>query len=787
EPWLAWIVSAWMAGIALASMRPCLGWITLRRLRRVGRMAVPDHIADLLQALARQLRVRQAVEVALSSLVEVPVAIGWLRPLVLLPASAVVGLTPAQLQAVLAHELAHIRRHDFLVNVLQTIFETLFFHHPAVWWVSSRLRQEREHCCDDLALELCPDRKEYARMLLSLEELRTVIPALSIRGGALSDRVRRILGSPRPDRGAARSASAGLVILAMGIALWLRPSASVGQTASEFTPKANPPADIKVGFTDKLDLILTDVAAEKVAPQKGRLTGRFVFDDAHRAQNPAATGTLKGSVACNSCHADVHHAGIPDLSGPVPRSSACSSCHANVREQVGKGFGLPNVVIYLTSPMPVVPEDEAESLPAAKLQFVEGKFEPHVQAFRTSQPLVIENRGNEAVDFGAQPAKSEAFRQLLPAGKRMALTFVEERFPVKIASNLAEVSAYVLPRDNPWFAVSGADGSFTIDNLPPGKWRFQIWHELELQRNLPQQGQLTLDIKAGENSLGEFSLQPRTTAQQYKWQVQTGLTEKNRPRATFTDDSPPKKANWLRPDPYPGLGFDRAQGDGWMYVRIAGDAEAAAEAGLDQQVQHFAQTTAKLIEASIQADSVQGKTTPESRKEWWNRGRALVREQITAQQDQRIQQLILQRLTYHAFLREDVARQLELTDEQKNRIQAAIEVLELEALQRQNDLEIRLEKLRSALGPENRDLIEAGVKRLKDKSAPSARASFRDVWRKIHDILLPAQHATFDALRGPMPESARKALQLYLSEPPAPLFPRRPNPIDIDDDPKRPQ
>ena len=87
--------------------------------------------------------------------------VGWLRPAILLPASALAGLTTQQLEAIIAHELAHIRRHDYLINLLQAVIETLFFYYPAVWWVSRQIRQEREHCCDDLAVAVCGDAFAY--------------------------------------------------------------------------------------------------------------------------------------------------------------------------------------------------------------------------------------------------------------------------------------------------------------------------------------------------------------------------------------------------------------------------------------------------------------------------------------------------------------------------------------------------------------------------------------------------------------------------------------------------
>ena len=125
-----------------------------------------------------------------------------MKPVVLLPASALAGLTPQQLEAILAHELAHIRRHDYLVNLLQTLVETLLFYHPAVWWLSRRIRIERENCCDDLAVSLCGDPCTYARALADLEALRGPARSLAMaaNGGSLLQRVRRLLGAPTSRR-----------------------------------------------------------------------------------------------------------------------------------------------------------------------------------------------------------------------------------------------------------------------------------------------------------------------------------------------------------------------------------------------------------------------------------------------------------------------------------------------------------------------------------------------------------------------------------------------------------
>ena len=154
-----------------------------------------------------------------STRVDVPTVIGWLTPVVLLPASALAGLTPQQIEAILAHELAHIRRHDYLVNLLQTLVETLLFYHPAVWWLSRRIRVERENCCDDLAVSLCGDPVAYAAALADLEELRSSnrTLALAATGGSLLQRVRRLLGAPSHAGRAPGWLAAGLAVMVLSV------------------------------------------------------------------------------------------------------------------------------------------------------------------------------------------------------------------------------------------------------------------------------------------------------------------------------------------------------------------------------------------------------------------------------------------------------------------------------------------------------------------------------------------------------------------------------------------
>ncbi|MDB5345045.1 MAG: TonB domain/peptidase domain protein [Schlesneria sp.] len=194
RPWMAWIVAAWGSGVALCSARPLLGWHTLQRLRRVGISPVSDEVLASMRRVSERLGVRRVVRVFQSTVAQVPVVVGYMRPVILLPLSLITSIPATQLEAILAHELAHVGRHDFVVNLLQTLVETLFFYHPAVWWLSRQIRVEREHCCDDLVVKLFGNRVEYGRALVAVEELRGRKTALALGAsdGSLLSRVRRI-------------------------------------------------------------------------------------------------------------------------------------------------------------------------------------------------------------------------------------------------------------------------------------------------------------------------------------------------------------------------------------------------------------------------------------------------------------------------------------------------------------------------------------------------------------------------------------------------------------------
>ncbi len=198
---LPWLVTAWFSGVLVFSARLIGGWRLASRIRSAATRPASPEWQQALETLVRRMRTWRPVRVLISSFVEVPTVIGWLRPAILIPVSALTGLPPEHIAALLAHELAHIRRHDYVVNVLQSIAEALLFYHPAVWWVSGQIRAERELRCDDLAVAACGcDVLTYARALAEVESIRPAhaSAALAANGGSLSSRIGRLIGQPWP-------------------------------------------------------------------------------------------------------------------------------------------------------------------------------------------------------------------------------------------------------------------------------------------------------------------------------------------------------------------------------------------------------------------------------------------------------------------------------------------------------------------------------------------------------------------------------------------------------------
>ena len=262
EPWLPALVGLWLVGVAACALRALLQYVRIRRLCRLGAEPLPEWDARL-RALTRRFGVSRPVRLVRSALVQTPSLFGWIAPVIVLPASVLVGLTPQQIELVIAHELGHVRRWDYAVNLVQVVIETVLFYHPAVHWISREVRNEREACCDDLVLRLGADPVDYAQTLTNLEELRGVThaPALAASGGHLLGRIRRIVGA-EPRFGAPAFGAQAVLVAALAFAAVM----SVKPVAHDVLNLAVDPATMPATPTELASRVAGAVVERTFAP-----------------------------------------------------------------------------------------------------------------------------------------------------------------------------------------------------------------------------------------------------------------------------------------------------------------------------------------------------------------------------------------------------------------------------------------------------------------------------------------------------------------------------------------
>ena len=242
--YLRWLATLWIAGVLAFQLRGIAAWMGARRLRGTGVCAAPGPWRARLDRLAQRAQISRRVMLLESCLADVPVVIGYLRPAILLPVGLLAGLPAEQVEAILLHELAHIRRHDYLVNLLQMFVEGLLFYHPAVWWISAVVRAERENCCDDVVVATQGDAYTYASALTALEERRAVAgdAVLASTGGNLVKRIRRLLAQPEGPRAGLTPVFSAVILtvtLLGAMAAWQsRPLAAAPQASQ--TPQSAP-------------------------------------------------------------------------------------------------------------------------------------------------------------------------------------------------------------------------------------------------------------------------------------------------------------------------------------------------------------------------------------------------------------------------------------------------------------------------------------------------------------------------------------------------------------------
>ncbi|MBC7891716.1 MAG: M48 family metalloprotease [Sphingobacteriaceae bacterium] len=233
------LVLGWLAGVGVLAARLLGGWALVQRWARRSARPVAASWQTSLDQMRQSLGLQRAVSLLETARVSVPMTVGWLKPVVLLPLGLLSGLSPRQIEAILAHELAHVSRHDYLVNLIQSLADVLFFYHPALWWLSARVRAEREHCCDNVAVAVTGNRVALAQALAALETFRTVpMPALALAFGGrktpLLDRVRRVLGGVETHSAPRQNA------WVVGLCLLLAGGLAIGQSKQQPTPDVPP-------------------------------------------------------------------------------------------------------------------------------------------------------------------------------------------------------------------------------------------------------------------------------------------------------------------------------------------------------------------------------------------------------------------------------------------------------------------------------------------------------------------------------------------------------------------
>jgi TonB family protein len=357
--WLRiWALQLWSVGVLLFSVRLILGYKHAFTLRRRGSPS-GESITAVVARLTKIMGVRRRVRALMSSMVESPSVIGWLRPVILLPPAALMGLTSLQLESIIAHEIAHIRRYDYLVNMVQMLVETLLFYHPAVWWISKRIRVERELCCDDLAVRFCGNALRYAKALTRLEKLRLSAPnvAMASTGGPLLYRIQRLVGVRGKEHGPSRLPA----ILAIGIGVlclawnvtWVRgqdaPGVKVdlgGSSLIHRAPVRYPEAVQKQGITGTVQLEVKLDSAGNVSdarvlsgPEELRRTALESVLNWHFTSD-AARGTRQVGISFSNQGQQVQV-----REGQVPRAQTVPTLEAPVALLTPEGIKLEDVQI----------------------------------------------------------------------------------------------------------------------------------------------------------------------------------------------------------------------------------------------------------------------------------------------------------------------------------------------------------------------------------------------------------------------------------------------------------
>ena len=461
ERLLPWLVLVWLTGVIVFSARIAAGWRKASRLRRAAAGPVPREWQQALDELIRRMRVSAPVRLLASALAPAPAVVGWLRPAILMPIEAMAGLPIEQVRALLAHELAHVLRQDYLVNILQSIAEAALFYHPAVWWVSGQIRTERELCCDDLAVEASGDVLTYATALAELDGRRRVRlqAVMAADGGSLVHRIRRLAGRSEP---VSHSLPGPGSVWAVTI-LWLAGIGAVALHAGQ-----TPPAHLALRAFVPRGIAAAPLVALPAPPpiqvsSASPMLAALLFDPFFAAPLPQT----------DPSDADKQ---LASVSGLVTTTSGTPVAGAQV-------------ILIQTSPMPATAAARAPQRPTV-MSGPDGKFSlekvtPGDYRLMVSHPAYLSSSGSAitgsmpgiAVTLTAGQRMSEVSLKLTEPATVSGRVVDEDGDPMGFVDVLVMRPGYYVGRRTRFSVatvISKDDGTFKVERVPAGQYYLRV-------------------------------------------------------------------------------------------------------------------------------------------------------------------------------------------------------------------------------------------------------------------------------------------------------------------------
>ena len=278
------VVTFWILGFLVLSSRFLGGLFYVQKLRAEKILPAESHWHYRVKELSGKLKIQKAVALFESAKVKVPVAVGYLKPMILLPLGMLNGLPADQVEAIIIHELVHIKRYDFVLNLIQIFIETILFYHPAAWWISSIIKNERENCCDDITLNLCGGSLVYFKALFNLQQICSEENSLALAAvGKRNQLFRRInrmnSNNKNTSFGAKFAVFASLLVLIAVVSIYSTSAAKDNQRKNFIAASfVNPFVSLKDNNTPKISSEEIALTPDTTSIKKGKRTIKF-YDD----------------------------------------------------------------------------------------------------------------------------------------------------------------------------------------------------------------------------------------------------------------------------------------------------------------------------------------------------------------------------------------------------------------------------------------------------------------------------------------------------------------------------